>query len=71
MVLMLILYAFMHHAKVFLVAIGGVEDVCVVSISVMRPHLIYQTISGEVVFLVFQNRRQVGVLVNRKLRLLW
>ena len=29
MVGMLILYAFMHHAKVFLVAIGGVEVGCV------------------------------------------
>ena len=29
MVGMLILYAFMHHAKVFLIAIGGVEVACV------------------------------------------
>ena len=67
MVGMLILYAFMHHAKVFLVAIRSVEVGCVfmAGISIVRPHLIYQTISGEVVFLVFQNRRQVGVLIDR------
>lgn len=61
LILVFVVDALMHHAKRLHFGAGLVRD-CLVS--VFRPKLVKDAISGEVVLLVLKDGWQVGVLVN-------
>ena len=73
MQLILLVNALMHHSKVLL--LHRLRYVCFIArvpLVLARTYLVTGSISGEVVFLIFQDRRQVRVLVDtRGSRLLW
>lgn len=66
----LVLKPLTHHAKVLLAGLGGTIGLHNVVLR-SRVDVVGPCVSREVVLLVFQNGRQVRVLVNGWICLLW